>query len=117
MPFPDFNQFPDSIRLYKRSGVKGIFFEGDYAPGGGGSDAELRSYVMAKMLWDDKADNDALVNEWMAGMYGAAAKPMRAWFDLLHSKTKDPNAHWMCYSNPAEGPYFTDDVLKQGDDL
>src|SRR5439155_15624278 len=28
MPFPDFNQFPDSIRLYKRSGVKGIFFEG-----------------------------------------------------------------------------------------
>ena len=55
-PFPDFEEFPADIRLYKRSGVKGVFFEGDYSDGGGGSDAELRSYVMAKMLWDDKAD-------------------------------------------------------------
>src|SRR4051794_2207260 len=39
-PFPDFDQFPDSVRLYKKNGVKGIFFEGDYAPGGGAADAE-----------------------------------------------------------------------------
>ena len=44
-------------------------------------------------------------------------KPMRAWFDLLHSKTKDPNAHYMCYTNPVDSPYFTDDVLAQGDKL
>ena len=116
-PFPDFEEFPADIRLYKRSGVKGIFFEGDYSPGGGGSDAELRSYVMAKMMWNEKADSDALVNEWMAGVYGAAAKPMRAWFDLLHSKAKDPNAHLFCYTNPVDSPYFTDDVLVQGDQL
>ena len=77
MPFPDFNQFPDSTRLYKRSGVVGVFFEGAYGPGGGGSDAELRSYVMAKLLWDPKLDTDALLSEWMAGVFGPAAKPMR----------------------------------------
>ena len=57
------------------------------------------------------------MNEWMAGVYGPAAKPMRTWFDLLHSKTKDPNAHFTCYFNPADVPYFADDVLKQGDAL
>jgi hypothetical protein len=116
-PFPDFEEFPADIRLYKKSGVKGIFFEGAYAKGGGGAEAELRSYVMAKQLWDANADTNALVNEWMAGVYGPAAKPMRAWFDLLHSKTKDPNAHMMCYTSPTEGPYFADDVLTEGDAL
>jgi hypothetical protein len=116
-PFPDFEEFPADIRLYKKSGVKGIFFEGDYSGGGGGSDAELRSYVMAKMLWDEKADSNALVNDWMAGVYGPASKPMRAWFDLLHSKTKDPNAHFTCYFNPTDVPYFADDVLTEGDKL
>ena len=63
-PFPDFKQFPDSIRLYQRSGVKGVFFQGSYSSTGG-SDAEMRAYVMAKLLWDPNADADALVTEWM----------------------------------------------------
>ena len=40
LPFPDFAEFPADMRLYKKSGVKGIFFEGDYARrrrGGGGA--------------------------------------------------------------------------------
>jgi hypothetical protein len=116
-PFPDFEEFPADIRLYKKSGVKGIFFEGDYAPGGGGGEAELRSYVMAKLLWDHNADSNVLVNEWMAGVYGPATTPMRAWFDLLHSKFKDPNAHLLIYSAPKDVPCFADDVLAQGDEL
>jgi hypothetical protein len=116
MPFPDFAQFPDSIRLYQRSGVKGIFFEGDYAPGGGGSDAELRSYVMAKLLWDPKLDASALVDEWMAGVYGPAAKPMRQWFDLLHEGVKPPDRHLFIYSAPTLG-YLATPVLAQGDKL
>jgi hypothetical protein len=117
LPFPDFNEFPNDIRFYHRSGVKGVFFEGAYGGGGGGSDAELRSYVMAKMLWDDKADPTALENEWMAGVYGAAAKPMRAWFDLLHAQLKNPNSHFTCYVDPMSAPFINDDVLKQGDQL
>ena len=113
MPFPDFDEFPADIRLYQRSGVKGIFFQGAYAPGGGGSDAELRSYVMAKLLWDPKLDSDALVNEWMAGVYGPAAKPMRAWFDLLHEKARDPNHHFFIFDPPTVA-YLSDDVLSAG---
>jgi hypothetical protein len=114
MPFPDFNQFPDSIRLYKRSGVKGIFFEGAYGPGGGASDAELRSYVMAKLMWDPDQDPNALIDEWMAGVYGPAAKPMRAWFDALHERVKDPNRHMMCYATP-DANLFPPELIAAGD--
>lgn len=117
MPFPDFGQFPSSARLYKRSGVKGIFFQGTYAHGGGGSDAELRSYVMAKLLWDVDVDTNALVNEWTAGVYGPAAPAMRKWFDLLHEQVRPPDKHFYISTSPAEAPYLTDAVIQQGDVL
>lgn len=113
MPFPDFDEFPAEARLYKRSGVKGVFFQGGYAPGGGASDAELRSYVMARLLWDVNVDTDALVTQWMQGVYGPAARPMRAWFDLLHEKARDPSAHFRIFDD-VNVPYLTDDVLAQG---
>ena len=114
MPFPDFGQFPDSIRLYKRSGVKGIFFEGASSPGS--ADAELKSYVMAHLLWDSRQDADGLVNEWMGGVYGPAARPMRQWFDLLHEKVKPPERHLHIFERPTN--YFlTPEVLAAGDKL
>ncbi|HTL30495.1 MAG TPA: DUF4838 domain-containing protein [Tepidisphaeraceae bacterium] len=113
MPFADFKQFPDSIRLYKEHKVRGVFLEGAYAGLGGGSDAELRSYVMAKCLWNEKTDADAIVTEWMQGVYGAGWKPMRQWFDLLHEKASDPAHHLHVYEPIAF--YLTDDVLAKGD--
>lgn len=116
LPFPDFDEFPAEIRLYMKSGVKGIFFEGDVAPGGGGSDAELRCYVMAHQLWDPALDTKSLVGDWMHGVYGAAAEPMQKWFDLLHEKVRDPNQHLFIWTAPAS-PIFSTDVVAQGDGL
>ena len=116
MPFPDFDEFPAEARLYKMLGVKGIFFEGAYAPGGGGSDAELRSWVMARLLWNPDQDSDALVTEWMKGVYGAAWEPMRKWFDLLHERARDPNHHLYIYDPPTH-PIFSGEVLAAGDAL
>lgn len=116
LPFPDFDEFPAEARLYKRTGVKGIFFQGAYAPGGGGSDAELRSWVMAKLLWDVNADTDALVTEWMQAVYGPAWKPLRAWFDLLHAKARNPDKHFFIYDAPTVH-YLAADVVAEGDRL
>jgi hypothetical protein len=116
MPFPDFEEFPADLKLYQRSGVKGIFFQGAYGPGGGGSDAELRSYVMAKLLWNPARDSDALVNEWMENVYGSAKGPMRKWFDLLHEKARDPNRHFFIFDPPAVH-YMSAEVLVEGDKL
>ena len=90
MPFPDFAEFPADLKLYQRSGVKGVFFEGDIAPGGGASDAEgFCSYVMAKLLWNPNQDADAHVTEWLQGVYPNAWKPMRTWFDLMHTASRE----------------------------
>jgi hypothetical protein len=113
-PLPDFGQFPSSLRRYREMGARGIFFQGGYAPGGGASDAELRSYVMAQLLWDPDRDADALVNEWMAGVYGPAAGPMREWFDLLHDTVQaHPDRHFNCYA-PVDAFYLSPENLAAG---
>ncbi len=116
LPFPDFDQFPDSLRLYKRQGVRGVFFEGAYGAGGGGSDAELRSYIMAKLLWNPQQDARPLIEEWMAGVYGPAKTPMLAWFDLLQQKARTPDKHLFIYDRPTVH-YLSADVIAQGDKL
>jgi len=115
-PFPDFNEFPSSIRLYKKNGVKGVFFEGAYAGVGGGSDAELRSYVMARLLWNPDQDENALVNDYLDGVFGPAAKQMRAYFDLMESTVKPPENHMRCYDAPKQ-EIFTPAFLKQAAEL
>lgn len=116
LPFPDFHEFPANLKLYKKSGVRGVFFEGSYGAGGCGSDSDLRSYVMAKLLWDPEQDADAVVNEWMAGVYGPAAKPMRAWFDLLHQQIAAPDHHLFIYDRP-NAQYLNPKVIEAGDRL
>ncbi|MDR3717384.1 MAG: DUF4838 domain-containing protein [Bryobacteraceae bacterium] len=89
-PFPDFDELAADFPLYQHYGVKGLFLEGAYAPGGGGENAELRDYVMARLLWDTRTNVDQAVDEFMDGVYGPAAKPMRKYYDLLQKEVRNP---------------------------
>ena len=117
LPFPDFRELTADMRLYKKSGVKGVFVEGAYGAGGGGSDAELRSYVLAHLLWDPGRDTDAMVTEWMQGVYGKAWQPMRQWFDLLHENAANPAYHFSFFEQPKGVAYLNGDVLEKGAQL
>jgi hypothetical protein len=94
----------------------GIFLEGDYAEGGGGENAELRSYVMARLLWNPSVDVSGIINEFMTAYYGKAARPMRAYFDLLHRQVRPApqgkGHHMWIYTNPG-APYLSEDFLAQ----
>lgn len=115
-PVPNFDQFPASIRLYHKSGVRGVFMEGAYGAGGGGSDAELRCWVMAKLMWNPNLDSNALVTEWMTGVYGPAEPPMRKWFDLLHAEARKPDNHFVCYQDNTPG-YLPTELLDKAMEL
>jgi hypothetical protein len=112
MPFPDFASFPADLRLYQKHGVTGLFLQGTLAPCG--SDAELRAWVASRLLWNPDLDADALVTEWMQGVYGAAWEPMRGWFDRLHQTSANPARHLYLQDPPS---VFPDELLAAGTDL
>jgi hypothetical protein len=90
MPFPDFDELAADIPMYRRHGVVGLFLQGAYPKGGGGENAELRSYVMARLLWDTRADAEAAISEFLEGVYGKAAPFLREYFELLHREVRQP---------------------------
>ena len=120
LPFPDFDELAADIPMYKRQGVVGLFMEGDTSPAGGGENAELRSYVMAKLLWDTGTDVNQAIDEFHEAYYGKAAKPMRAYFDLMHNQVRMPpnglGNHLWIYDRPS-APYLTDDFLAKATEL
>ena len=49
-PFPNYDELISDIPMFQRAGVSGVFIEGAVSKGGGGDDAELRSYLAARLL-------------------------------------------------------------------
>jgi hypothetical protein len=116
MPFPDLDQLASSIKLYKRTGVKGVFMEGNYSNGGGGWMDELKAYLTAKLLWDSNADPKAITADFLNGYYGQADKPIGQFLDLLQNKVKADNIHGGIYID-IYAPYMTNEVIAEGQRL
>ncbi|MCS6953550.1 MAG: DUF4838 domain-containing protein [Bryobacterales bacterium] len=116
LPFPDFDELAADIPMYRRYGVVGLFLQGAYPPGGGGEFAELRSYVMARLLWDVKADAWKAVDEFLEGVYGRAAGALREYLELMHRQVRFPpegrGQHLWIFLNPG-APYLRGDFLPQ----
>lgn len=111
MPFPDFDELAADIPMYRRHGVVGLFLEGAYPKGGGGENAELRSYVMARLLWDTRANAEEAVSEFLEGVYGKAAPFLRDYFELLHQQVRQPprglGRHLWIFGVPEFSPDFS----------
>ncbi len=112
LPFPDFDELAADLPMYHRQGVVGVFLEGAYPKGGGGENAELRSYVMARLLWNPSIDVNREIQEFLAAVYGPAAGPMRAWFDLLHQQVRPEGKGQHIFIRCS--PYLAPEVLSRG---
>ncbi len=101
-PFPDWFSLAPNLRILQQHGVRGVFEEGAYG-GNGAEMGELRSWVLAQLLWDPKQDDRALINEFLEGYYGAAARPIRQYLDLMHVQSK--GFYLRCYTSK-QPPYL-----------
>jgi hypothetical protein len=93
LPFPNLNVLKPNIRFFVQHNVKGIFEEGNYALGGGGEFAELRAYMLAKLLWNPDYDGNVAKDEFLHTYYGKAAEPILSYIDLLHKKVYEEDIH------------------------
>ena len=116
IPFPDLDQIATSIRLYKRTGVKGIFMEGNYSPGGGGFMDELKAYYIAKLLWNPWIDEKAVKEDFLNGYFGKAGKPIGEWLDMLHEKVRKENIHGNIWIG-VDGAHLSPEIMQAGERL
>ncbi|MGQ9461724.1 MAG: DUF4838 domain-containing protein [Candidatus Fervidibacter sp.] len=112
-PFPNFEVLQANVQFFVRNGVKGLFEQGNYSPGGNGEMAPLRAYVLAKLLWDPDTDVKRHINDFLNGYYGKAAGPIRAYMELLHRQVREKGYHAHIY-DPPTALYLNSDEFLEG---
>ncbi len=98
-PFPNLRVLQPNLQFFAGQGVMAVFEQG--LPIFKGEFAELRAYLLAKLLWNPDLDLDALLDDFLAGYYGAAAPFLRAYIDHLHDALADSGEDLSCFGHPA----------------
>ncbi len=111
MPFPNLYSLKDNINFFIDNGVKGIYEEADYFTTGG-EFSELRTWIIAKTLWDPSYDTDKAIDEFLAGYYEDAAPPIRRYINLIHDKARTEHVHFRIF-DPPKRDFFTPELLAE----
>ena len=114
-PHPNFRVLQPNLAFFAAHGVKGVFEQGSYQSPGG-EFQELRSWVLAKLLWNPRADTNKLVDDFLSGYYGPAAGEVRRYFDLMHDAVGKSGDYLGCYS-PTTAGFLSAETILQADRL
>ena len=108
-PHPNYGVLAPNIRLFVARNVRGVFEQGAYQSWGSEM-AELRAWMLAKLLWNPELDEDLLREEFLAGYYGPAARPLESYLELLEKAVGKSGDALGCYS-PADAKFLSFDTL------
>ena len=111
IPFPNFSVLAKNIQTYARHNVIGIQEQAQYQTEGG-EWSELRGWVLSKLLWDPYQDGGALVREFIAGHYGAAAPHIQRYWELSQALIK-PESELTIYIEETS-PIYTEEFITEG---
>lgn len=115
MPFPNVATMCANIRYYRRNGVRNMFSQGDTDGGLHADFGELKTWLSAKLLWNPDQDENALIDRFMAGYYGAASNIVRRIFDAQESLPTTGKFH--VYLDFADAKWLTDEHLAWADSM
>lgn len=101
-------------KIYKQNGVVGSFMQGSYTSMGG-SFAELKSYLSARLMWDPNQNADKIMDEYIDNVYGKSANIVKEWIALLISPfNEDPSITLGIYDFPS-ARYLNKKVMDKSD--
>ncbi len=82
-PFPNIHVLQPNIRYFVKNGVNMLFQQANCDRGH--EFAELKNYLIAKLLWDPNVNQDSLINDFMRHYYGDACGPIREYMDRIEN--------------------------------
>lgn len=116
MPWPNLTVLEHDIKLFARfPQIRGVFLQGSYSTLGSEL-AELRIWVLAKLLWNPEQKISDLNREFCEGYYGAAAPYILEYVTLLHQEILKSGTR-LSIKTPMDAAYLNPDFLRQADRL
>jgi len=112
MPHPNLRVLGPNVRFFVDHSVKGLFEQGAYTTNGAEM-AELRAWVLAKLLWDPTRDEQELVDEFIAGYYGPAGPHIHEYLKITHDAVEASGDKLGCFS-PHTATFLSFETLSRG---
>lgn len=88
-PFPNVFSLQGNIRLFRDNNVKSLFEQG-CSQGEHADFAELKTWLLAKLMWNPDSSMEELLERFFGAFYGKASGIARKYFDMLHGTRKGP---------------------------
>ncbi|MPM60281.1 hypothetical protein SDC9_107132 [bioreactor metagenome] len=93
-PFPNFGVLQPNMQFFVEHNVIGVYEEGNYyAFESNGEFADLRSFLLARLMWDPYLDYDAEMNGFLKHYYGNGWQYIREYIDITTEKTGNNGLH------------------------
>lgn len=97
-PFPNFHVLQPNIALFKRNHANMLF---EQENGSVGTDfAELRAYMIGKLMWNPDQDADSLMNAFLTDYYGAASPYIYSYRKLMEGALLASHKPLWIYDSP-----------------
>lgn len=116
LPFPNFEFQKENLEFYLENNIRFVFHQGSREPMD--ENAEMRTYLLSRQLWDKDVDLKALAKKYVAVVYGDAAGLVEEYMDLQNSAMIESGVDLSLYDSPKKhkngylAPKLTDKYLE-----
>lgn len=97
-PFPNFHILQPNMQLFKKKNATMHFSQ--IGGSKGGDFSELRSYVVAKLLWNVNCNVDSVIQSFLKGYYGSAAPFLYQYLKVQEGALLGSNIPLWIYDTP-----------------
>ncbi|MBR8535710.1 DUF4838 domain-containing protein [Carboxylicivirga sediminis] len=99
-PFPNIYTLAPNIRFFADNNAKWIFEQHSHNPS---ELFELRSYLLARLLWNPERNTDVLIREFCDGYYGEAGPKVVEYITDIHKALEShPDFFLFLYGGPSQ---------------
>ncbi|CAN5552666.1 DUF4838 domain-containing protein [soil metagenome] len=111
-PFPNLHVLQPNLKFFADHGVNAMFEQGNREVGG--EFAELRAYLLSKLMWDPEQDVDELINDFLNGYYEEAAPSIRKYIDDMREALISSGKPLRIFGTPIEAKesYLSPECIK-----
>ncbi len=97
-PFPNLHVLQPNIQLFTRNNIREHFQQTN--TGNGHEFAELKAYLLARLLWNPLVNADSITNDFLRGYYGDGAPLISEYIGRLQNELQKSGERLDIYEHP-----------------
>jgi len=111
-PFPNLHTIGPNLDFFTDNRVNAFYMQSNSSIGG--EMAELRTYLICKLLWNPKANPDMIIDDFVNGYYGKAGPYIRKYIDTMRDALLESGFRLDIFGSPegARDSYLTEPLMK-----